>query len=255
MEPKRSVRRKKLRSRKRLNWGAIFVLLLTVNVIYACFNSKITAIRNINLDGVRNSERLRLNRIAAEIKGIPALKVDPRTVEEPFMNESRILEADFRRNVFGVARLILRYRTPVASISGSKQTFLDGTGVVFVDPEEKGIYPIVLLQSKIKVTVFALSGVINFREIAELAKITQTNLPGTLTGAKPVEIEVQETGGVCLNIGDGIVELGSYEQMPLKIKKLRQALEDNPNLLIENKVINLMVPNRLDATPRKKESG
>ena len=85
-----------------------------------------------------------------------------------------------------------------------------------------------------------------------MAKITETNLPGTLTGGKPVEIEVQETGGLCLNISDGIVELGSYEQMPLKIKNLKKALEDNPNLLVENKVINLMVPSRLDATPRKK---
>ena len=252
MEPKPRVRRKKLRGRKRLNWGAIFVLLLIVNVIYAGFNSKITAIRSINLDGVRNSERLRLNRISEDMKGIPALKVDPRIVENPFMNESRILEADFRRNIFGIARLILKYRRPVASIAGSKQTYLDENGVVFVDPEEKGIYPIILLQSKIKVTVFALSGVINFREIAELAKITETNLPGTLTGGKPVEIEVQETGGLCLNISDGIVELGSYEQMPLKIKNLKKALEDNPNLLVENKVINLMVPSRLDATPRKK---
>ena len=209
-------------------------------------------IRSINLDGVRNSERLRLNRISEDMKGIPALKVDPRIVENPFMNESRILEADFRRNIFGIARLILKYRRPVASIAGSKQTYLDENGVVFVDPEEKGIYPIILLQSKIKVTVFALSGVINFREIAELAKITETNLPGTLTGGKPVEIEVQETGGLCLNISDGIVELGSYEQMPLKIKNLKKALEDNPNLLVENKVINLMVPSRLDATPRKK---
>ncbi len=252
MEPKPRVRRKRLRGRKRLNWGAIFVLLLIVNVIYAGFNSKITAIRSINLDGVRNSERLRLNRISEDMKGIPALKVDPRIVENPFMNESRILEADFRRNIFGIARLILKYRRPVASIAGSKQTYLDENGVVFVDPEEKGIYPIILLQSKIKVTVFALSGVINFREIAELAKITETNLPGTLTGGKPVEIEVQETGGLCLNISDGIVELGSYEQMPLKIKNLKKALEDNPNLLVENKVINLMVPSRLDATPRKK---
>ncbi len=252
MEPKPRIRRKKLRGRKRLNWGAIFVLLLIVNVIYASFNSKITAIRSINLDGVRNSERLRLNRIAEDIKGIPALKVDPRVVENPFMNESRVLEADFRRNVFGIARLILKYRKPVASIAGSNQTFLDENGVVFVDAEEKGTYPRILLQSKIKVTVFALSGVINFREIAELAKITDTNLPGTLIGGKPVEIEVQETGGLCLNISDGIVELGSYEQMPLKIKNLKKALEDNPNLLVENKVINLMVPSRLDATPRKK---
>jgi hypothetical protein len=237
MEPKRSLKRKRLR------------------IILACFHSKITAIRNINLDGVRNSERLRLNRIASEIKGIPALKVDPRTVESPFMNESRVLSADFRRNVFGIGRLILKYRKPVAAILDSKQTYLDENGVVFFDPEETGTYPTVLLQSKIKVSVMTLSGVINFQQIADLAQIAHAKLEESLTGGKPVEIEVQETGGVCLNISDGVVELGSCDQLDLKIEKLKEALVDNPNLFTEFKSLNLMVPDRPDATPRKKESG
>jgi hypothetical protein len=255
MERKRNLRRKRLRTRKRLNWTPILVLLLTTNLLFACFHSKITAIRNINLDGVRHSERLRLNRIADEIKGIPALKVDPRVVESPFMNESRVLNADFRRNIFGVARLVIQYRKPVASIVDSKQTYLDENGVIFIDLEESRSFPSILLQSKIKVSVMSLSGVINFKQIADLAQITREKLPESLTGGKPVEIEVQETGGVCLNISSGVVELGSCEQLPVKIESLKKALMVNPNLFRDNSSINLMVPDRLDATPRKKESG
>ena len=255
MEQKRKPRRKKLRTRKRLNWGPIFLALLSINLIFAGYWSKLTAIRTINLDGVRNSERLRLNRMADEIKGIPALKVDPRFVESPFMNESRVKNADFRRNIFGVARLILQYRTAIASIAGSKNTFLDEDGVVYTDPEEKTSLPSVLLQSKIKVSVMALSGVINYRELADLAKIVRTNLPESLTGGIPPEIEVQETGGVCLNMSNGTVELGTDEFMPEKIKKLREALLEDPNLFKENSSINMMTPSRPQKTQRKKENG
>jgi hypothetical protein len=255
MEQKRRPRRKQLRSRKRLNWGSIFSTLLTINVLAACFWSKVTAIRSINLDGVRNSERLRLNRIANDIKGIPALKVDPRVVESPFMNESRIKNADFRRNIFGVARLTLLYRTAIASISGSKDTFLDDTGVIFTDPEEKSVLSPILLQDKIKVSVMAISGVINFKQLADLVQIVRSNLPVSLTGGIPPEIEVQETGAVCLNMNGGIVILGTSEDLEEKIGKLKQALLDNPNLFKDNISINMMRPSLPQMTPRKKDSG
>jgi hypothetical protein len=184
------------------------------------------------------------------------MKVDPRMVESPFMSESRVLNADFRRNVFGIGRLILQYRKPVASIAGSPHSYLDESGVIFVDPEVDAILPDIRLQPKIKVSVMSISGVINYKQIADLAQIAQTKLPETLTGGKPVEIEVLETGGVCLNISGGVVELGSFDQVDAKIEKLKDALKDNPNLFIENESINLMVPGRApEMMPRKKVSG
>ena len=255
MEQKRRPRRKQLRSRKRLNWGPIFATLLTINVISACFWSKVTAIRSINLDGVRNSERLRLNRIANDIKGIPALKVDPRAVESPFMNESRIKSADFRRNIFGVARLILQYRTAIASIKGAKDTFLDDSGVIFTDPEEKSGLPPILLQQRMKVSVMAISGVINYKQLAELVHIIGSSLPASLTGGIPPEIEVQDNGGVCLNMNDGIVILGTSEELELKIGKLKKALQDDPNMFKNNLSINMMNPTNPQWTPRKKDNG
>lgn len=255
MEQKRRPRRRQLQARKRLNWAPIFSTLLAVNILFACYWSKITTIRSINLDGVRNSERLRLNRIADEIKGIPALKVDPRVVESPFMNESRIKNADFRRNIFGIARLIIQYRSAVATIKGSKNTFLDESGVIFTDPEEKSSLPSILLQNKIKVSVVALSGVINFRQLADLVQIIRTKLPESLTGGIPPEIEVQETGAVCLNMNGGTVILGTSDNLDEKVGKLKQVLLDNPDLFKDNISINLMVPTRPDRTPRKKESG
>ena len=255
MEQQRRLSRKKLRSRKRINWGPIFVVMLTTNVFFACYFSKITAIRSINLDGVRNSERLRLNRVASEIKGIPAMKVDPRVVESPFMNETRVKNADFRRNIFGIGRLTIQYRTAVASFSGANHTFLDNSGVVFTDLEENSPMPSILLQSKIKVSVMALSGVINYRQLSDLAQIVRSNFPGSISGANPIEIEVQETGGVCLNMNSGIVILGTSDQLAEKIEKLKQVLADTPDIFKANISINMMTPAHPQLNQRKKESG
>ena len=255
MEQKRNPRRKRLRTRKRLNWGPILSVLLAANIFIACGWSKITAIRSINLDGVRNSERLRLEKITKEMRGIPALKVDPRMVEGPFMNESRVKNADFRRNIFGIARLILEYRTAIAAIAGSKDCFLDDNGVVFSDPEEKRVLPSVLLQSKVKVSVMALTGVINFKQIADVVLIVTKNLPESLTGGSPPEIEVQETGAVCLNMSNGVVILGTSENLEEKIEKLKQALLEHPDLFKNNSAINMMIPGQPQTTPRIKTSG
>jgi hypothetical protein len=229
--------------------------LLLANCVFAAYSSKITAIRAINLDGVRKSERLRLERLTDDIKGIPALKIDPRKVESSFMNETRVKKADFRRNIFGIARLILEYRTPVASFVGSKQTFLDKSGVVYWDLEEKGVYPQISLETKIKVSVMAISGVINYASVAELAELVSEKLKDASTTGKPIEIEVQEAGGVCLNINNGTVILGTNEELSAKIEKLKQVLVEHPDLFEKNSSINLMVPERPQVIARKKGNG
>lgn len=255
MEQKSKPRRRRTRPRRRVNWGPTLALLLFANCVFAAYSSKITSIRAINLDGVRKSERLRLERLTEEIKGIPALKIDPRKVESSFMNETRVKKADFRRNIFGIARLILEYRTPVASFAGSRQTFLDESGVVYWDLEEKGVYPQISLETKIKVSVMAISGVINYASVAELAELVSEKLKDASTTGKPIEIEVQETGGVCLNINNGTVILGTSEELPTKIEKLKQVLTEHPDLFEKNSSVNLMVPERPQVIPRKKENG
>lgn len=243
------------RARRRINWGPVLLVALGVNVFLACFNSKITAIRSLNLDGVRQSERQRLARITEAIKGQPALKVDPRFVENFFMNESRVKSADFRRNIFGVARLMLEYREPVAAIVGSKSTYLDSTGVVFTDPEEKGTFPQIRLEPKIRVSVVALSGVINYKSVARLADLVHQQLADIEDKENPIEIEVQETGGLCLNMNNGTVDLGTSEQLPEKIEKLKQILQTKPDLFEVNSSLNLMVPENPQVVSRKKENG
>ena len=259
MEPKSSPVRKRTkirpRSRRRINWPPILVTILCVNTLAACYNSRITQVRSINLDGVRASERLRVDRIVEQIKGKPALKIDPRVVESSFMNESRVKSADFRRNIFGIARLIIHDRNPVAAIDGSAHTYLDESGVVYKDLEEKSVLPQVKLENKIKVSVFALSGAINYSNVAELAQMVRSKLMGTNSPDNPIEIDVLETGGVCLNINNGTVELGTFRFLPEKIEKLKQTLADEPKFFEANSKLNLIVPENPQRVQRKKENG
>lgn len=197
------------------------------------------------------------------ITGKPALTIDPRRVESSFMNESRVKSADFRRNIFGIGRLIIHYRRAVASIAGSPKTYLDEEGVIFFEPEETSKFdpapqstlPQVSLDSKIKVSVMAISGVINYKNVANLAKLVRSELSEINKTENPIEIEVQETGGVCLNINNGIVDLGTSEQLPEKILKLKQILQAQPDLFEANSSLNLMIPENPQRVPRKKENG
>ncbi len=259
MEQKSKPLRRRPRPRRRINWAPTLALLLTANVVYACFNSKVTAIRSVNLDGVRPTERNRLDRMVQSLRGVPALKIDPRAVENSFMNESRVLSADFRRNIFGVARLMLHYRIPVASLAGSPKTYFDETGAIFFEPEPvegsgKDL-PQIKLDSKMRVSVMAISGVINYKSVAELAKLARAELTGSNKTENPIEIDVQDNGGVCLNINNGTVDLGTCEQLPEKIAKLKQVLQEHPDLFEVNSSLNLMIPERPQVIARKKDNG
>lgn len=258
-QPLRPRRKSRTRPRRKVNWVSTFTILIIGNLIFASFRSGVTAVRAINLDGVRKSERLRLDRMVEQIKGRPALTIDPRVVEANFMNETRVKSADFRRNIFGIARLILQYREPVASIAGSKNTYLDSAGVVFMDPEvalhpDKTL-PSVALDPKIRVSAMTMAGLINYRSVSQLCEIVRVELSNSNKTDVPIEIQVQESGGVCLNINNGTVDLGTFEHLAEKIQKLRQTLQEQPNVFDENSSINLMVPENPQRVPRKKENG
>ena len=253
--------RRRPRSRRKINWTPALALILSLNIIIAGFRSGVTAIRSVNLDGVRKSERLRLERMSDSIKGKPALTIDPRLVEAPFMNESRVKSADFRRNIFGIGRLILRYRIPVATIAGAKDTYLDPEGVIFMDPEvavdpaATKTLPSIALDAQIRVSVMTLAGVINYRSVADLAKLVQSELTSMNKSEVPVEIEVLGTGGVCLNMNNGTAILGTFRQLSEKVQRLKQSFQEHPDLFEVNSSVNLMVPENPQVIARNKENG
>lgn len=246
----RTVRRKKKRT---IAWKPIFAILLIGNCIAACYYSKTTVIRRITLDGVRDSERERLQRVLASIQGKPALRIDPRVVEGVFLAQSRVESADFRRNIFGGSMITLRYRKPILKIAGNQNAFMDEKGIIFFDPEVKEDLPSLLLDPSIKLTTVAITGVINAKAIAETCTILQKKMANTIYSGKSIQIEITEAGGVCLNIPKGKVVLGSHDQMKEKIDAFSSHMKSRPDLFENASELNLMVPDKPSVKLRNPE--
>ena len=246
-----SKRKRRVRpGRRKLNWGPVWLLAAVVNIGVACAHSKVTSVRAINMVGVRNSERERVARLADEIKGVPALQVDPFVAEGTFLNQSRVASVDFRRNFFGIARLTMAYREPVASIKGSPHTFLAKDGTVFDDPEVGVPLPILAYDPNVKLSLLTLSEIVNGREMADtILKVKHIFRNKPVTN---LEIQMQDQGGVCLNMDNGVIVLGSSDQLDEKLEKLREIFDTNPELLKTVSVLNLMTPERPMMTERGK---
>ncbi len=232
-----------MRKRKQVvNWAAIFATTLAVNVVVASYKSPLTAVRNINLSGVRPSERLRLDRVREVVKGVPAMQLDPATVEQFFMGQSRVKHCMFSRNIFGGARLDMTYRKAVATVGNG--ALLDVDGEFFSDPEQgKDIVQLNLAPS-LKVTSATLMGVTDFRRIAEACAIVAEKLP-------KASVEVLETGTVRLDLEGGKVVLGKPDNLPEKIDTLLGLLRDRPTLLKSVRELNLMAPDNPTVRPIK----
>lgn len=235
-----------MRRRKQtvVQWGAIFATATLVNLVVASYKSPLTAVRNINLEGVRKSERLRLERVQQVVMGVPAMQLDPAVVEQYFLGQSRVKKCTFSRNIFGGARLEIVYRKAVASVG--QGAFLDVDGEFFSDPEQKEKLTSLQIAPSLKVTSATVMGVTDFRQIAEACAIVQEKLP-------EASVEVLETGTVRLDIEGGKVVLGKPSKLPEKIDTLLGLLRDRPTLLKNVHELNLMVPDHPSVKPIKND--
>lgn len=227
-----------------VNWVAVFAVALLVNCVVASFKSPLTSVRNINLSGVRKSERLRLERVQELVRGVPAMQLDPATVEQLFLGQSRVKRCTFTRNIFGSARLEMTYRKAVADVG--KGTLLDQDGEFFSDPEQAPNLISLSLAPSLKVTSATLMGVTDFRRIAEACAIVAGKLPGA-------KVEVMETGTVRLDIEGGKVVLGKPDKLPEKIDTLLGLLRDRPTLLKSVHELNIMQPDHPSVKPIKND--
>lgn len=233
-----------MRRRRTVAWKPVLVALLVVNLAVASFRSGLTAIRTINLDGVRKTERLRLERVQAAVQGKPAMQVNPAEIEQIFLGQSRVKSADFRRGIFGSARLTLVYRQAVAKLAD--KIFLDSEGKIFDDPEIDPVVPPLILAPGLKVTVASIVGVTDYRSIATACELIGRDFP-------TASVEILETGSLLANIDGGKVVFGRPKDMGSKVETLKGLLRDRPELLKRVKELNLMVPDQPSVRPLKND--
>ena len=233
------MRRRRSRNRGRVNWTPLLSLLLVGNVIAGIYKSPITAISKVKVEGAEEGDQKRIEAMLVRVHDQPALQVNRRLVETWLMDRSAVAKSELTRNIFGRATVTLEYRRPVASIAGLKGAALGRDGALFqTDQDLSNLPSLNIAKESIKPTL-TLAGLWHSGEVAGLSSAV-----GDLASANPLRITVQEDGGLCLNIGSKFaVQLGLPDQLDDKIDFLRKQLDQDPELLVSGKTLNLV---RLD---------
>lgn len=227
------------RKRRKPNWPPILWSLFAVNLVIGLMFSKSTAMRTLKVVGARPSDAARIKREAQYLKATPCFRVDRAKFEEKVGFPSFVEVAELSRNIFGRGTLTVRYRTPVASVSGSENIYLDASGQLFSDSLEVRPLPSVRFQMGLSPGVSLASSA----PLLQGAKVAQELFERpTLVDA---EIDVRDNGSLCLNLGTNtVIELGPFERISEKLATFDGLLASNPKLLEEAKVLILMAPDQ-----------
>lgn len=232
--------RKRSRRRRRapVPWGSIWIVTFLTVTWVGLYTSQLTQLSSVRVSASPYGDKQRLTNILKGFESLPALQIDPASVERSIASKRFVLNSQFTRNIFGRAVLKVEYRKPVAWIRGTKGWFVDATGVAFPSRGEKspaiGVDKSVLPESP----VVSLGGPGLLQDAAQLAKAVQEsglNLHGV--------IWVDERVRLCLNSSLGAkVTFGSGKDLDSKLDALRRALASEPSLLKSAKEVNLVVP-------------
>ena len=229
-------------------WKGILGTLLVGNLVAGVLYSPLLTIRRATIEGADEGEADLAARALKGLRGRPALRLDPLTLEGAALADGRYEAAEFRRSLLGSARLRLKKRVPVAAVvvPGEEPLLLDAGGTVYDAPgEEWKPLPRVILPAEMRVTSAALGAACDFRRLAEIAVGIRPIL-----GERPVGIEVKSGGVLCLNIESARVRLGTGDRLEAKLSTLRRVLEQKPGIFREVKELNLMAPDRPKTIPR-----
>lgn len=224
--------------RKAINWGPVLGVLLALNVALGLAFSPVTSIRRMRILGSQPHDKARLENLAKSLRGVPYLLVSTNTVESAVLAPRDVYSASLSHNLFGSAVLRVAYRQPVAALAGQPNIFMDDHGVLYGSPEAvPGLRQLALdpeyLQPAVALTLPWPSEV-----VADLC----TKLNSFQELADGV-VHVDTTGRLWIS-GDktGKVDLGGPEQLDMKLRKLRQLLDDDPELLARVQSISLTDP-------------
>jgi len=240
------MRKKKSKKRNRLRPAPFLWIFLFLNILFGLVFSRMTSAVNVRAASVPAYDQTRVKGILAKLRDVPCLQVNPKKIETEVMALPDVDKAELTRNIFGNALLLIRYRSPVAVLSGQQNVVLSTDGVLYKATELPGDLPVLKLPKGGPPTLVGYGGNWQPGSLAALAVYSRQNYPKT-----DVVIQVSERGVVCLNIGSGRVILGSCDDLDLKLKTLESRLQKNPQELSEEDELNLTVPSFPAVVPKK----
>lgn len=227
----------------------MLALLLTVNVVAGLAFSPITSAVRVRAVGVNDSDKARIYRAMQRLRDIPCARVNVSSIESLILTNPAIKSAKLSHNIFRQAVIEVEYLKAAAFVSGHPDLALSTDGIVYrtAQPTE-GLVEIKLPAQSGKPILAFCSGW-ECQTLAQIAKKINRN-----KALENVVIEVYSKGLVCLNNRQGArVILGPTERLDEKFDKLQELLQEQPDLLLRAKEINLVSPSKPAA--RFRESG
>jgi cell division septal protein FtsQ len=229
------------RFRLNLPWLWVWSLALVGVLGAGIYTSKLFQIRVVRVEGAQPWDEPRIRKLIQSLQGKPALQIQALAVEQQVEWEPAVLRSEFRRNLFGRARLVLWYRTPLVWYVDARGTrrALARDGTAF---ELRGDPPRLELDRKLveggsNLSIFSERRLGSVLELAEKMQKWLPQQQGKLT--------ILSSGGLSFKAAEGAeVEFGDRDRLDEKVEALRRSLEAEPDLLQRARSVNLVVPDR-----------
>lgn len=222
MASKRLAKKKASRRRSRATesmwfWGVALVATL----ISALFSSPLTRPSAIRVSGAAKQDQVRISNVLFAVAHRPGLLIEAGSLEAELLENAGLASASFKSNVFGRARLQLKYRVAVATLLGGRAT--DATGSVFSLGARKP--PNLQISHKVEDfnTILTISDPSTLRRLARTANKLQVFLP-KLVGT----LDIDDREGISLRLEGLVVEFGDTSRLDQKVQVLAKLLEEDP---------------------------
>jgi hypothetical protein len=240
------MRQKRKRKRTRVKPGPILILALTVVLVTGLLYSPLTSLSKVAVVGVRVEDQPNVESILATLNKIPWVMVNPRWVETRVQRIEAVDHASYSQNIFGRGHLEIHYRVPVARVRSSRPIGLDKYGVMFETDALGGDLPVVMRPGSAKDLPLTVVGEFPAGNVADLAIKARL-----LDPKEKLIIWFNNEGALCLNIGAGLVILGSCDDLDAKLHSLKEILDQQPGLLAKLDSLNLTEPSHPAKTYKK----
>lgn len=236
----RSKRRKRKKSRlgiDKLSTATWLWLLVVINVTVGLAVSPLTAVRKVRVVGASVGDQARLTDAVQSLRDIPVMRLNPNMVRSKLESGSEVDSVQFLPNLFGRAVVKVRLKQPVAKIVNSS-VFLDRSGNAFVTTRVVPDVPLIVPpRGAFSPNLTILCG----WEVSTTAQLCQ-KLAAQMPKVSWI-VELTDRGNLSLKAdGSASVDLGSTENLQLKVDKLRSFLENDPGLFTKVRSINLIAP-------------
>lgn len=239
--------KKRKRRRTRIKPAPFLALGLIVALGTGLLYSPLTSLSKVTIEGAAPADRTEIERNLATLNGIPWLQVNPRWVETRVQRIQAVDTVSYSQNPLGRGHLRITYRRPVAKIRAERPLAMDARGVIFETASWPADLPTVTRPPSAKDLTLAIAGGFPGARVAELAVKARQFAP-----TEKVNIWFNNQGALCLNMDAGLVILGSSEDLDLKLRALKEILEQEPDLLGKVESLNLTEPSHPARTYRRR---